>query len=667
MDLESVGSSCGESDKSDSDHSERPGDEHSERPDAESLESEPLEQTLSRLEITGPLDHNTPLCVLEEIAGTHGVNTVNCKVPLDFLIAIQSSAITTVKHPLPKEDLPFVARFVNPRYGGWTRGTLCRAFDWLTQFVEGWTVIDNLKLEPPLTIGLQTKEQPYSLNACVLYRLCRDRKIDLTAETTLFQMSQAVCCLMDHISSVRERLIYRINQTTDREILGNLAAQLTIDPQPLFNPRQLPHVPTAAELLLYREPLPNPTVNHLQLTGFYPQAIDLGWFYDRYQPGNAVQAVAMAAIRFRLDISLAVNPIAEYFNLASRVVDGQLNVIFVDPFMAKWATFHPRMFDMTYHFNPLFPASYYHEEQLRALVYLEGYTAEEIASEPHYQLLQTAYLTETFYLGILPTLKSNVTQINKDDLVELGPNELVSYGQRGQPLVVYSLEELTALFTHNGSFVDPGRRDSVFSSRAITKLRNIANIHPTRQANRELIEIIDSITQSAVVVDRETRILINTYHQSNTKVQNYIDKCLTMILHLAMYMRGWKGSGEFPIESAMTPREEEAQLLLKVAQTYNNFDKLVVEMDVIEIGGIPLSQYVLSLPLYMQVEGQYVRATDPADGMTINDRMNIARIDKDANSCIRISSNWLAASCHKYLIKLGHDCPFDLWKLAHIR
>ena len=90
-------------------------------------------------------------------------------------------------------------------------------------------------------------------------------------------------------------------------------------------------------------------------------------------------------------------------------------------------------------------------------------------------------------------------------------------------------------------------------------------------------------------------------------------------------------------------------------------------MQDISIRDVPLSEYVMGLPLVRQNGNEYIRSVNKSDGFTIGERLEIAKEDNGKNSsCIRMASNWLAASAHKYLVKLGHDKPFDLFRLAHI-
>jgi len=133
---------------------------------------------------------------------------------------------------------------------------------------------------------------------------------------------------------------------------------------------------------------------------------------------------------------------------------------------------------------------------------------------------------------------------------------------------------------------------------------------------------------------------------------------MTDLLELSMYMRGWSGSGPYPIREAPVSNQHlvdinVTQSLAKFIDTCNNLG---------EIGLI-----ILNLPIMKYISGTFQSSNDPSQGLTIRERLDIIKQGENinnTNSCIRLSSNWLAATYYYYCQIIG---MVPLFNIEHLR
>jgi len=62
----------------------------------------------------------------------------------------------------------------------------------------------------------------------------------------------------------------------------------------------------------------------------------------------------------------------------------------------------------------------------------------------------------------------------------------------------------------------------------------------------------------------------------------------------------------------------------------------------------------------------FIRSTTASQGYTVAQRLEIVKAAATDTACIRLSSNWLAATACYFLIACGLPAPFDPRHLTHI-
>jgi hypothetical protein len=127
-------------------------------------------------------------------------------------------------------------------------------------------------------------------------------------------------------------------------------------------------------------------------------------------------------------------------------------------------------------------------------------------------------------------------------------------------------------------------------------------------------------------------------------------------------MRGWLGYEDYPIIEAPVSYDKEIEVALNVTQSIAKYKEERSKNK--NIGNI-----IDSLPLVKYKDEEYLVSKNKHDGFTIGDRIEIVIKGKDnptVYSCIRISSNYICSSVHKYSLILGLPAPFNIHKLRYI-
>ena len=622
---------------------------------------------LSRLLITGRIHERTPLCVLIEIADAHGIkcssdqNTPNLAHHL--IETIHQTGVPTIeeiKNITNMTDWQCVARFVG-KQSQWRQAELTQAYEFLIGFTNSDDPLN--KIPENFVAGIQTPTNPYAINACVLYKTCVYHRLNVSSRTTVNQMAFSIRMLRADIESVARRAKIFVERDARRLDLINilmLSNHEIQDPDP----------PSPLELL---DPLTGPKVDatHDMLTVLHNSLTDISELQHKITPSTPCGSIALAAIIYGIDISNASNPIREYNILK---LAGRDHYQPGDPWLQYWYKRNPLLFDLNASFNPIFPVQYYNQNRLPAMVQAEGYSNDDITTSSPYELMQLNYVTETFYMGEMPNMRSMDLPIDLEPISTVPYGQLVCYGQRESKLQPVSMTELTELFNANQNFTNPFQQNSVFSTNAINKLKFIAQSPngaiPTQRLSSETIAVrnrlVDAITGiefACKANDEPTRQFGFTYRNASSDTKTAIIGALTNLLHAGMYMRGWMGLGhEYAVVKAAVPIEKEGEVHMNTVKSIDIFEKSCRSLGKI---GVQLA----SLPLVYYKDGQYQVSNDASNGFTIGERVNIVKQgDETSNiaSCIRLSSNWLCASAHKYLMSLGQPAPFDIFNLRYI-
>lgn len=619
---------------------------------------------LSRLDITGPLYDYTPLCVLIEIADAHGIfyepdDLERAGFAKQLIQSINQTPVSEIdrREEYKMNDLKYMARFVN-KYIQWPASKLFSAYQFLSQFRNSE---DPLALIPnPFISGAQTPTLIDSINACILYKICIQHQLHITYHTTINQMANAVQMLRVPSDSIFRRAKAFLERDAKRADLINI---LLLSPYEIKDPEPVLNI-VENDFTNYHKVV----CSYEFLQRLHTSLYNIKVLQERMDPSTDSGAIALGAVNFLIDISRAREPLIEYKLLK---ISGRTYYTPSDPWMAYWYERNPVLFDLSVTYNPTFPIEYY--LNLDTLVRNQGFTDEDISRSTHSELLQMAYVTETFYLGSMPNMKAKDTAIELDPVDEVPYGELLCYGAMEGPFQPVTMNELIHLFSANQNFTNPFSEDSIFSPTSLNKLKLISrssNGPYHKSLSLSSLEIRNRLYETIVDIeilqrtnDEPTRTFIFAYRSSSPDTKQVIINTFTELLHLGMYMRGWLGpEHEFPVLKAPVPPDREGEIALQITKAIGEYERLCRTLGKI---GLQLT----NLPLVKYRDGQYQISTNTSDGLTIQDRINIIKQGENSTnvaSCIRLSSNWICTTAHKYLTSLGKPAPFDIFNLRHI-
>lgn len=636
--------------------------------------------TLSRLEIVGDIRMSTPRVVIEEIAHVSGIEYIesdfrNWASIRKLVDKIRAKDYPSIRYPLQIDDTRAIAAFVNPD---------C-AWHWDAVISAGTFLIGNYygvncRYPDRFTVGPQTPMVIDSLNACVLYKICQQHGIKTNRDNTIQDMGIIVSMIEKDITvnrSILSDMVFSLNEeqvldsylriaaerrkvrvVSGEEVTVEVGAITAEDPISMMNNPTL-HQETHEEL--DEEPLPLASFDWNRLNESVNYFSDINSVLPRIRPNTREEAIALAIFNEGIDISRAKDPIAEYKILTVMGSD----YIPADPTLRDMYKRDPYSISLTHTFNPLIPSGLYNSNTLTSLALSEGYSSSEFSYNDVYEILQVAYLSPTFYRGVLPTVTNSET-FSLESVDDFHPSEIVSYGIKDQPCYAFSIGELAEMLEQCCSYYNPISKD-MFTPISIKKLDMICQqIDPaeprsavTAKSNmRKAIAKIDLFTDGAKTKAKDLYI---AYNKSDNNSKIVIETCIHLLLEMAMYMRGWMGKTDpYPIDLAPVDPNDVGTVDINVTNAINRFETFLELSQMTSlIGDLPL----------MTWRGEFEASNTPSQGYTIMDRVNIVKtgeIGSNTASCIRLSSNWLSYSAHYYMGIIGLGSPFTLSTLAHI-
>jgi len=230
------------------------------------------------------------------------------------------------------------------------------------------------------------------------------------------------------------------------------------------------------------------------------------------------------------------------------------------------------------YFNPNIPINYY-GNSIKQLGLLEGIrgTDEEI----YLQLCEICYLT-TFHHLLQPEVKDIQSPYEMDVFKELDERVIISYGvlsyspveYDSNEMTAYTITELTRMFNSNGNFYND-RTKEIFPDRAICKLERIARgLSRSKTLKDSTVELIQSIENVRSKCGRKTREVEKWMAQLSDKEDPI--EVFNELLHVGMYMRGWDGKGDYPLQNV--PVKDINDIEDKIHESLDKFSILDIKI-----------------------------------------------------------------------------------------
>jgi len=635
---------------------------------------------LSRIDITGELDLKTPKIVLEEIANSISVKFDSKNNSNIYLTKI----ITKLSQPSKKNiiiynfendinSLRIIAKYVNVNCKNWRKKELLKAFIFLENFRNEKYIEDFLKSSEKYlyNFGLQTYENPTNLNACVLYRLCKYFSINTDFNSTYEEMGNKLRLYyyITENSKIKNNVKMAIFdslkfQYSDSDLINVLS--MTSESSNQFIPEEIE--------INKIEDVKNITYEDISKCA---DEIDLMEEDEKKdKPNNACEAIVMAGIYYKIDLTKCKDPFSEYQLLKKEIYfphDSDLKE------KIKFSNIYPESLDNPWinkNFNPNLPESMYSERDLITLCSEEGIYSFD---ESYYSSLQVAYLTETFIHGKQGNITNKETSFF-EKIENLEYDEVIVYGIRGNQneknyFRAYTYGELLDNFANYKRFSDPITSE-IFSDEVINKLylltqkeKRTTESEEKYKERSELGEEIERVKIYFSINNEYIEKFLEKYEKLNDDDKERVEKVLMNILHLGMYMRGWNGIGNYPLTSQETNYESDKQIVIddRVTQCLIDLENKIKNLNDLN----KLGNFILNLPLmqHNNESNTFVTSNDENEGLTINDRIYIVRKGEDENgmsSCIRLSSNKFCATAYFYMVLIGFRLPFNMNEVSHI-
>lgn len=540
----------------------------------------------SYLDITGPIDSDTPFVVLCEILESHG--KITDKLTIDKLTKVHYLIRDLAPIDLETNKLKCMSLFVNPRVTTWTVGTLNRAFKFLCKP----KITENFKY------GRQTPDNIRSLNAGVLYRECKKHNIKLNVTSTIEEMAIKLRYTLFPATDITMYITYKLPELNKETLLSLLS---------------LIGVSDRSSLVITK-----------------PTKV----------PNTDDEAIASCAYYYNVDISKSLCPMGAFQYVS------QDPISFANADLRQQPEPYP---NLKFHFNPNLPFEYYSTESLSSLIHEEGLIARDMKQA--YNLLVDAYSKPNFRL----IGNAKETMINCDDVNNFNYGEVVYLEE-----FAFSLNELRDYFAVKGMLINPtSKNGNLLKNYQIKKLITICKNYPSSASNC-LLQKMNEIEELQRKLSDKHREFIHHINKQNDKRQDVIET-FWKLHELSMYMRGWDGQSQLPIEEALVndPIAVEEKVYNSLIEFCNKLELLEEET----------RDRILNLNLYcMREDG--LRTTTLDDMVpTLGLRLELVKGGEELQtieSCIRISSNYFAATSHYILTSLGCNMPYDLSKLRYI-
>lgn len=562
-----------------------------------------------------PLDEDTPAVVLVEISNAHSITPPSVERLRDRKVA-RSLARTILESATYRIDrnLNDRTRILAKRWLG-IRDDENVSDSFLVSVLDRW----ELWIQKPPgvgylieSIGSPSVTFPNSLNSCFLYGICIRHGIKVEPMVTLGKLGLLASLALKESGSME--VINTFLRKGSHEEMLNLVSTIPDDHISYFI--NIP-ISTVEEYILpdYKEILK--ASNRLR---------------GKVSPKNHIEAIIVSIRDRGISILDAKDPLRWY-----QTGD--------DPNIEVLNRKNSRLITG---YDHRIPIEVYKPPQIHAMSVQEGYTQSDQISREEY--LRYLGIIETFHYGWQRTTKNEITPFTFEPLDSCDPKTLISYGLIGESVVTVTVEEMIAMFratknrnmiTGKGNFTEESLKRLQYMYRHENELfLELEYLKIYRDGTKGVIDTsFDGLERKGSTVDRDNVVFFFKH-----------------IFTLAMYMRGWVESQAYPIEVSLV--ENMNEVYIKVTESISKLEIMVKEFG-------SLGEELMMLPIFRYTEGEYIQG-DGDNGVSIQDRLGMVKSGTSTSGCIRLSSNWFAATAYYYLILLKVDPGFDISRLRNI-
>lgn len=630
---------------------------------------------LDPTKITGDITSNTPLCIVKIVAELSKISLNVLYWGLEeytdqFNTIIKSQSFYQVFPPLDETNHIIIGeciRFLNPFVGddAWTLESVNLGLTNVISFVEsGGTVTWD-----EISFGQKDDSNPLRINELMSYRICKEFNYELRKETEMDEILYAARALLneEELPGLRKIAIENLKRVPNSVVvkmnygLGDIGS----------HPIQRIKVDADTTHCCH---------DQHQIERAFRFLNDKTLLQYRAIPENNYEAIILGAIRFKVCLADAKNPLLQFLNiLESGLTSSDVNLytpISDSDFCINY-TKNPSWYSTKSNwFEELMPI--YSNEELEKFAKLEGIHERKLDTKNIPSFLLKRRKTLCVFFGIVPYCKHTKTAIYHTPIEEIPSEQLVCYGNISEDNLYYmSIAEFTESLSHSKVFIDP-IFNKPLSQYSINKYRTyILGVEKTssnRHIFSEAIEAVNMINDIKTIIDYRVRNLVTTVKTSSEdvkiKIQQYFEKCLEM----GLYMRGWKHNGKegFPLK-----REDCIIQSDKVEFVYQlMWDTYVQSLEILcdipteiadDIKNVHLIRFSRIGDVSRIFEYKFSGLHVNPDETLLETMEQSVKGDLEKNSsCIRSNSNWILFSAAWYNYILGFDVPFRFDQIDEI-
>lgn len=647
---------------------------------------------LDRLKITGPIDNNTPICVIIEIANTKLIDVeiekLNTPYINNLIKEINRKPIIKINNidNINQIESMLVKTFVNPTQD-WRKSNLIKAAKHMITFYE------NVDIDSNFEVGNKTEANIYAYNGCMLYKLCRYYQINVNRDTTKNEMESAIKRLLKG-DEIRESILDVINNMSNIELI-NLSLTKQFNEKIKIN-YKINNIVEEKKSFCNINPK-SITTESLKKSHIILQ--DPRLTTKRIIPQSQEEVIILSAMIFFTNISESINPHKEFLMLK----ENKNNYIPVDSNFRKNYIKNPNWYNIKERWDIKFDCIYNSDMMNNFLQNecIEGSVLNEI--EEHnseffinklsrnraIKLLTDSRLSRTFYIGIYPHMEQEITSLYMEKINGYNKELLITYGSITENKIdIYTIEELIKIFNTNKQFVINNEN---LSEQSINKLTKIClkynNTKIPNQINNlytELYNVIQTIKSYNKLLNENVKSLIKIFNTESEEKEQFID-IFKETINIGMAMRGWNGIDEYPLTQKQTELTEEynitgIKLTLEATKKfwikYNNLSNNVKEIynNLKQYAIINKSNYERTFINgdRISIKGiEFETMKSPNSGLTIINRIKLIEDDVDlvdnTEKCIRTSSNWICGGIYYYLLLLDQQLPYNSKQFVYIQ
>lgn len=624
--------------------------------------------TLDRLNIVRDIDEQTPLIVITEIAEAHNISfdrskTTDAAYLRNMVKTIKTKKVLNVKHPIKDLERMSICKYLGITsidtdsereasiVGQWTPAQLVEILDYWQDLRRLLDSYQDIKIVID-SIGPPTLMHPKSLNACFLYKICTNNGMVIPKDVTL-----------DHLGALAS--ITQQSAKVCVDLLNSFIVRSSLDRLlPLFCSMPEKHIKDFT-------PLRSDIVRDTYVPVTYQDLESLTnnhYFMNNYHiinPKNDCEAVASAALKYEYNLFRIPFPLVNYHKLKQLDMESIQNFVpgYCDVEKLKK---NPLIYRLDYCFDVEIPPQFYSRTALRRLKNREGLLSSTAGSI--YIDLQVRYLSLNFYDGWYPTVRNVETPFICEEVQDMDSSLIICYGVFSENMIALHVEELTMMFRQHQSFINKlCNPHDVFSKESIKKLKLICS-EPVaddyaRQKRIECFNEISFVEHLDAMTGETLHRFYLLYSGLSTDRKQFIKHAITLIYHMALYMRNWRGPDtDHPVSEIVS--DDQINIDSRVTESIAAFENFLATDQTIAVE-------ILKLPIfrYHDITSRFYSANTTKEGYTLLERINIVKSgdSNNQNSCIKISSNWFAASAYRYSQMLGLPLPFEItqWKFVY--